>query len=190
MPSNKKKVVAKTKKRISPKRVQQRRQTTANSRTVSEIPENTKLTVELVPSTCWFSNVRDHVTKEQWDRLRRQTYQKANYVCEICGGRGPEWPVECHEIWKYDDDSHIQTLIGLIALCPSCHQVKHIGLAGLQGKGGVAKEHLAKVNEWTKQQTDKYLNAVWATWRERSQHHWKLDFTWLEQLGIHIEPKR
>ncbi len=32
----------------------------------------TRLTVELVPSTCWYTNVRSHVPKAVWDRLRRQ----------------------------------------------------------------------------------------------------------------------
>lgn len=32
----------------------------------------TRLTVELVPWTCWYSNIRSHVRKAVWDRLRRQ----------------------------------------------------------------------------------------------------------------------
>ena len=65
------------------------------------------LTVKLVPSTCWFSNVRDHVAKSTWDKLRKTTYQQAHYQCEVCGGRGKRHPVECHEIWHYDDLKHI-----------------------------------------------------------------------------------
>ena len=106
-----------------------------------------RLQVELVPSTCWFSNVRDHVSKTDWDTLRKATYQKAGHVCEICGGRGPKWPVECHEIWHYDDESLTQTLKGLIALCPSCHETKHIGLAGLRGRVEIAKVHLGLVQK-------------------------------------------
>ena len=33
----------------------------------------TRLTVELVPSTCWWSNVRSHVAPAVWERLRRAT---------------------------------------------------------------------------------------------------------------------
>ncbi len=148
------------------------------------------LTVELVPSTCWFSNVRDHVSSKTWDFLRKSTYKQANYRCEVCGGRGDKWAVECHEIWHYDDLSHIQTLSGLTALCPSCHQVKHIGLAGLQGYGERAEAHLAKINGWKREQTDAYLKTVWDTWHERSCHDWSLDLAWLNRYGIHINPKR
>src|SRR2546423_14926422 len=58
----------------------------------------TRLTVELVPSTCWYSNVRSHVPKAVWDGLRRQVGANPGNCCEICGGRGRRWPVECQEI--------------------------------------------------------------------------------------------
>lgn len=38
-------------------------------------------------------------------------------------------PVECHEVWDYDDDRKIQRLERRVALCPACHEVKHAGLA-------------------------------------------------------------
>lgn len=148
------------------------------------------LTIELVPKTCWCSNVRDHVDNTTWTMLRRQTYRKAHYICQVCGGRGPDWPVECHEIWHYDDKNQAQKLVGLVALCPSCHEVKHIGLAGVKGKGEIAEAHLAKVNRWTLEQTHQYLGEVWEVWAKRSQHQWKLDLTYLEHFGIQVEPKR
>lgn len=148
------------------------------------------LTVELVPQTCWFSNVRDHVNKKTWDTLRKATYKKAEYLCEICGGRGDQWPVECHEIWDYDDKNHIQILKGLIALCPKCHEVKHIGLTGLRGKEKEAKIHLAQVNAWNDEETEIYLKKVWRIWHKRSQQEWKLDLSWLEQQGITVKSKR
>ena len=148
------------------------------------------LTVELVPSTCWFSNVRDHVSKATWDKLRKATYTQANYHCEVCGGRGHKHPVECHEIWHYDDQNYIQTLEGLTALCPSCHQVKHIGLAGLRGRGEEAEAHLAKVNSWSSAQTEAYLATVWETWHQRSRHDWQLNLDWLKRYDLHLTSKR
>ena len=58
-----------------------------------------KLTIELVPKTAWYKNVRSEVSKDRWDELRKECYRNANYKCEVCGGTGPKWPVECHEIW-------------------------------------------------------------------------------------------
>jgi len=51
-----------------------------------------KLTIELVPKTCFFSNVRSEISATLWDILRKETYRKANYRCEICNGKGEKWP--------------------------------------------------------------------------------------------------
>ena len=140
-----------------------------------------KLTIELVPSSAWYSNVRSNVSQERWDVLRKDCYKKAGYKCEICEGKGPNHPVECHEIWEYDDGECIQTLKGLIALCPSCHSVKHIGLAGIKGKQEEAIKHLAKVNEITEEDAKLYVESCFEIWSQRSQKKWKLDITIIEQ---------
>jgi hypothetical protein len=49
-----------------------------------------------------------------WDRLRHQVTAEAGNRCEICGGRGRRWPVECHEVWHYDDTTKIQRLERLV----------------------------------------------------------------------------
>jgi 5-methylcytosine-specific restriction endonuclease McrA len=139
------------------------------------------LTIELVPSTCWYSNLRSELTRAQWDKLRRASYKKANNRCEVCGGHGPKWPVECHEIWDFNDAEKIQTLRGLISLCPRCHEVKHIGLAGKRGRSQEAKSQLAKVNNWSKVQAQDYINESFEVWSERSNHEWTLDISWVEE---------
>lgn len=147
-----------------------------------------RLTVELVPQTCWYSNVRSEVSKEDWEKLKRFTFQQANYRCEVCGGRGSAHPVECHEIWHYDDDQHIQTLIGLVALCPACHECKHMGFANVRGRGEIATAHLAQVNAWTMKQAQVYVGDCFEVWMERSQYQWELDITYLEQFEIQSNP--
>jgi 5-methylcytosine-specific restriction endonuclease McrA len=139
-----------------------------------------KLTIELVPQTAWYSNVRSNVTKAEWDVLRKACYKKAGYKCEVCSGKGPKHPVECHEIWEYDDKKHTQTLIGLIALCPNCHKCKHMGYARISGNYDIALKHLAKVNEITLKEAEKYVDESFEIWDKRSQNDWKLDITILE----------
>jgi hypothetical protein len=143
-----------------------------------------KLTIELVPRTCHFKNLRSEVTKSTWDKLRRESYQKADYVCEICGGIGPNHPVECHEIWDYDDDKHIQKLVGLISLCPSCHQVKHMGLAQIQGKLPEAAAHFAEVNNINMNKAWREIAEAFTKYDERSEYQWKLDITWLNDILV------
>ena len=150
-----------------------------------------KLTIELVPASCWFSNVRDHVTREQWDTIRHKVYRDARYCCQVCGGRGEEWPVECHESWQYDDKTHVQKLVGMVALCPLCHKVKHIGLAGIRGEGELAEAHLARVNDWKSEVARSYVRSAFSIWERRSRCDWKLDMSWLQSnFGIEVESKR
>jgi hypothetical protein len=150
----------------------------------------TFLTVELVPRTCWFSNLRSELSREEWDRLRHAVYERAGSRCEVCGQRGAEHPVECHEVWEYDDEHHVQRLAGLAALCPACHEAKHIGYASTVGRSGQARAHLARVNGWSMDDVELYLEAQFEQWSRRSQHEWSLDLSWLRQFGIDINPKR
>lgn len=142
------------------------------------------LKIQLVPASCWFSNVRSHVSKYQWDLIRKQVYLDANYKCQICNGVGPKHPVEAHEIWEYDDKSLIQKLIGMIALCPSCHMTVHMGFAQIQGKGEAALSHFMKVNKINKKEASKYLEEAFKKWAVRSKKKWKLDISILKQYDI------
>ena len=148
------------------------------------------LTIELVPKTAWFSNVRSMVAKADWDRLRKATYRAYRYRCGVCGGVGERHPVECHEIWRYDDEKRIQQLMGLIALCPSCHEVKHMGFANIQGRGAIATAHLAKVNGWTLPEADRYVQIQFDLWIQRSRFAWRVDLQWLEERGIQYRDDR
>jgi len=144
------------------------------------------LTVELVPKDQWGANLRSVLPKADWDRLRKAQYKKAGYVCEVCGGKGPRHPVECHEIWYYDDETNIQRLDGLVALCPTCHAVKHLGRTFAIGQGTRALNHLMRVNEWNQTDAEYYVEAVFEQWSQRSQHTWTLDISWIEQHGVSI----
>jgi hypothetical protein len=144
----------------------------------------TLLEIELVPKTSWYSNLRSILTESQWDKVRKQVYANAGNCCEICNGKGPKWPVECHEKWEYDEDNLIQKLTGLIALCPSCHEVKHIGLAEIKGNAARAKKHLAKVNKWDMAQTEAHISEAFFIWNDRNKHDWELDLDWLAKEFI------
>lgn len=140
-----------------------------------------KLTIELVPSTVWFKNLRSELSDKEWDILRKESYKKSNYKCEVCSGVGPKWPVECHEVWEYDEENNIQTLINLISLCDKCHQVKHIGLAEMQGYYEDAKKHLSKINNMTLDEANDYITKCFAVWKKRSLKEWTINLDWLKK---------
>jgi hypothetical protein len=145
------------------------------------------LEIELVPKSSWYNNVRAVVTKAQWDKLKSAVYAQAYYVCEICGGEGPKHPVECHEVWIYDDKEYVQRLERMIALCPSCHQVKHFGLAEVQGKRDKALKHFMKINQLTKSEAEKHIENAFKKWDERSKKPWLVDLSNLKDYGINHE---
>lgn len=153
-----------------------------------------KLTIELIPKTCHYSNVRTTVKPAEWDKIRFISYEAANHKCEICGdtgkNQGYNHNVECHEIWYYNDKTHIQKLTGLISLCPKCHQVKHIGRAIAMGKADEAYNHLMVVNKWTPQQVEEHILGSFETHKERSKHEWELDITILEKEPYSLKLKK
>ena len=106
-----------------------------------------KLTIEMVPETAWYSNVRS-AFGQHWNRIRQRIYREANNRCEVCFDQGRRHPVECHEVWEYRRGRQI--LVKCIALCPACHEVKHIGRAEMMGNLERALDHLAAVNGWNR----------------------------------------
>ena len=141
---------------------------------------STLLTVELVPSPLWELNLRSLIPAEQWGQFRHAAYQAAGYRCQICDGIGPAHPVECHELWEYDDERGVQKLVGLIALCPACHEVKHAGLAKIRGRSDKVLARLMAINDWSAQQARDHLAQAFATHSRRSKEVWTQDLSWLD----------
>ena len=139
-----------------------------------------KLTIELVPKTSWYSNVRSNVSKNKWDKIRKKAYLANDHRCEICNGIGPAHRTECHEIWEYNDETNVQKLTGFISLCPKCHQVKHAGLAQMRGKLNEVIEQLCKVNNMTNEEAVSYISESFVEYRRRSKEKWKLDISFLD----------
>lgn len=136
-----------------------------------------RLTIELVPGTCWYANLRNVLTPKVWDTLRQEVFAESGHRCALCGARGR---LHCHEVWNYDDASHVQTLRGFLALCPQCHSVKHIGLAGiLASRGGASFErviaHFLRVNGCDRATFRQHYREAMETWRLRSRYEWTTD---------------
>ena len=144
---------------------------------------NYKLTIELVPSTSWFNNIRDMVSAKDWNIIKDLTFKRAGHRCEICNGVGPKWPVECHEVWDYDDINHVQTLVRTIALCPTCHACKHLGFNMTRMPHRVPKllNHLGNVNNMSEQEVEDYVVNCFSTHTSRSRHDWTVDVSWIKK---------
>jgi hypothetical protein len=144
---------------------------------------NPKLSFELVPRSSWCDNVRSKFNHTEWDRLRKKVYADYQNQCGICHATGR---LAAHEIWDYNEQSHIQKLVGMIALCDLCHHVKHIGFAEVlasQGKLNLKRviNHYCKVNECSVRDFDTHLEEAFRIWDKRSQHKWHVDISFLEK---------
>jgi hypothetical protein len=146
-----------------------------------------KLKIELVPSTCWYSNLRNAISPYDWDVLRHGVYRDVSYRCEICGASGK---LCCHEVWQYDDYHHIQILKGFVALCVPCHMVKHLGYASCFGVGEIEGgydalvEHYMRVNSCTREDFEKDSNKAFEVWDKRSNYQWTCDLgIWKEWIS-------
>lgn len=146
------------------------------------------LTFEVMPSTCKITNLRNYVSQDQWQFLQTETFNKAGHHCEICGGVGKIHPVECHEIWHFDDENAIQRLEGLVALCPNCHEAKHYPLMQARGKAFQTRLWLGKINQWTQPKVDDYIKEAFAIATKRGEHYWRTDLNWVKTT-YGIEPR-
>ncbi len=138
-----------------------------------------RLQFQLVPDGCWYTNLRSALPPPVWDRLRRAAYARAGHRCAICGKTGK---LEAHEVWDYDDERHIQSLRDVIALCPACHAVIHIGRTALCGKEPLAQAHFCKVNGCTQSEYHAALGEANRQHAERSRYEWVTDISRLPDL--------
>ncbi len=150
----------------------------------------TGLFVDLVPSSCWFTNVRSCVSPGDWDRLRRLVYGRADNRCEACGSLADPSQalyLEAHERWSYDDVTHVQALRRLICLCSACHLSTHMGFANVRGRTEEATAHLMAVNNWTRTVADEHISAAFDLWAIRSRADWTLDLGMLSTVGVTVQ---
>ena len=140
-----------------------------------------KLNVELVPDGCWYSNLRSILSKKQWDFLRDYAKEKSGGKCSICGKKVKG--LHAHERWSYDEKNAVQKLEDIIAVCPDCHSVIHMGRTQLKGDAERAEKHFMKVNDCSYAELRKALGTANEEHIRRNKiSEWKLDLTFLSQF--------
>lgn len=140
-----------------------------------------KLNFELVPDSCWYSNLRSILSPAQWGVVRKEAYSRADGKCMICGAKTNR--LEAHEQWEYDEDDCVQKLKDVVAICRACHEVIHIGRTSLLGNEARASEHFMKVNGCTYAEYRKALGEANEAHRRRNEvPEWKLDLSYLKKF--------
>lgn len=137
------------------------------------------LVPEMIPPSSWQNNLRFVIEGRQWDVLRKECYKRAGFRCEMCGDAGKPH-LEAHEVWEFDDDYCIQSLSGILCLCPPCHKGFHLGQAKKLGLEKATHDRIMFVNGWSRSQLSKALDIAHLIWQHRARFHWEVDLSWLE----------
>mgnify|MGYP003571325081 CR=1 FL=1 len=139
-----------------------------------------KLKFELVPDSCWYSNIRTILPKKVWEYIKKDVKSRANGRCEICGKQTSL--LDAHEVWSYDVKSATQKLENVIAVCKDCHAAIHIGRTSLVGNAERAEDHYMKVNGCTYTEMRADLNKANEEHKKRNLiPEWKLDVSFLAE---------
>lgn len=144
------------------------------------------LSIELIPKTAWYQNVRSTVPRDVWLEIR-VLHLKGQ--CQYCGTKHS---LNLHEVWKWDDVRHVQSLAGFETVCFLCHNIKHLGLGGiLVEQGVISRQELVKqycwVNDCSAKNFEHDAMEAMRVWEERSKFVWILDMSYLKTVMDRLE---
>ena len=147
-----------------------------------------ELFVDLIPRSCWFTNVRYCVGKEDWDKIKKKVYLRIGYTCECCfiNCIREKIQIEAHERWEFDYTTFTQKLVRFVGLCRPCHQVTHLGFSKMKGIEDIALAHLKQIRNFNMEELQEHVDNAWSLWNERNQHIWELDLSLITTNGFEI----
>jgi hypothetical protein len=142
-----------------------------------------KLEICIIPEYNWGKSLAQLLPTEVWDKIRREVYADANWICQICYSSGVE--LHCHEVWLLDKRNHTQKLVKLVCICNDCHHCIHWwGTVSSVHKGelksGVIErltKHFLKVNKITQEEFDKHkTNMLMESILVNKTKKWRIDW--------------
>jgi len=141
-----------------------------------------ELEIQSIPECNWGRSLANLLPTEVWDRLRRDVYADANWVCTKCFRTGLE--LHCHEHWIYNDKKYIQILSELWCICEDCHNLIHWGRTVAEAlKGSYSgshmeqlRKHFCKVNKCTKTEFEGHKTEALMISIKHNKHKWKIDW--------------
>ena len=132
-----------------------------------------RLTIEPIPNSSRLTSLSKLLPPARWDALRRTVYRQARYRCQACGREGR---LHCHEVWHYAEQTNRQWLAGFLALCPDCHDAKHITTVYNDAQRARLLRHFLAVNGLTPSEGESCLRAALDRQRWLDQRHWVVDY--------------
>jgi hypothetical protein len=151
------------------------------------------LFVDLVPSSCWFTNARSCMAGRDWERVRRLVVGRAGRRCEVpgCGAqeaRAREIWLEVHERWEYltGPSGRVQVLRRLVCLCTWCPHGDSFWVRRCPRRGPGSLRAPAHRDRHDRGGRPRHIDAAFALWRQRSAAAWDLDLSILTAAGVSL----
>ncbi|RZI84721.1 MAG: DNA primase [Rubrivivax sp.] len=147
----------------------------------------TRLYVDMIPSSCWLTNVRSSVSADDWKQISLGVKQRAHRHCEVChapADTANKVYLEAHERFEYVNG--VQVLRRLVCLCSTCHGATHFGHATAKGQEQEARAHLMHINGWNSAELEAHIRSAYALWSSRSCQQWGLDLSILMAAGVQV----
>ena len=147
------------------------------------------LCIYFAPKSCWCRNIRYAIDPNDRERVETFVFTRAKHCCELCKVCTKQGsPLVLQARWDYDvsDNSHVQRLVRLMAVCSECHDVTHFGKSSMNGKKDQALNHLKKVNRMTDTEVKEHVDASFHKRREMDLYTWKLDLSLLSKNGVKL----
>jgi len=141
-----------------------------------------RLEVSPIPSSSWGKSLANILRGELWDSIRKDIYKMYGHKCVMCKVGGSV--LHCHEVWQFDDRTHIQKLVGVICLCEDCHNIVHWMRTVTVAKKGeyteayltFLRKHFCAVNSCNLAAFSEHTSDVVAQYRKRDMYKWTIDW--------------
>lgn len=130
---------------------------------------------ELIPEPLWRLSAAGLLGRKSkaWREIRSSALQAAGNACSSCGEMTPGGKfMVCDELWSYDEQQAVATLIGVRILCPACDHARHFARAAQLGKSAAALDTLARVNEISQEHARALQAKALTLWKRRSALAW------------------
>lgn len=157
-------------------------------------PTPAPLTVVLAPEPCRGTSSSTVLGEEAWRRRAEAFIAASGSRCSACGRSAdlvgdvyayldPEDPPP--PAGQVDERVGVRRFMGWELTCPLCWLARHPGQATTAEACEVACAHVAAINNWDPLDAEAAVLNAWRTWRARSAHAWRHDFT---ALGVDTHP--
>lgn len=132
-------------------------------------PPPSSLGIELVPRAMWGKHYQPEIDSHLWRAVRDYELQKCGHQCQCCQVRETaDRPLVLHQKWSIREETKVMLFTGFEILCWLCHDVKHMGWSGVEGRRDATLAHWEKTSHLTREQMNTRIVDAFDTYDRNS----------------------